>query len=93
MVSLFELNHKNIPYILSFDSRTGDKTYGNPLPENLNLKKIEINAGRSSHAMLLNRNEIAYEVIYLSPALVAKVDMNEEHEKQNYQTELFAHFE
>ena len=54
VVSLFELNHKNVPYILSFDGRTGDKTYGNPLPENLNLKKIEINAGRSSQATLLS---------------------------------------
>jgi DNA adenine methylase len=93
VVSLFELNHKNVPYILSFDGRTGDKTYGNPLPENLNLKKIEINAGRSSQATLLSRNEITYEVIYLSPALVAKVDMNKELEKLNFQTELFANYE
>jgi DNA adenine methylase len=93
VVSLFELNHKNVPYILSFDGRTGDKTYGNPLPENLNLKKIEINAGRSSQATLLNRNEITYEVIYLSPALVPKVDMNKELEKLNLQTELFANYE
>lgn len=93
VVSLFELNHKNIHYILSFDGRTGDKTYGNPLPENLNLKKIEINAGRSSQATLLSRNEITYEVIYLSPALVTKVAMNTETEKQTYQTELFANYE
>jgi DNA adenine methylase len=93
VVSLFELNHKDVPYILSFDGRTGNKTYGNPLPENLNLKKIEINAGRSSQATLLSRNEITYEVIYLSPALVAKVDMNKELEKQNFQTELFANYE
>lgn len=93
VVSLFELNHKNVPYILSFDGRTGDKTYGNPLPENLNLEKIEINAGRSSQATLLSRNEITYEVIYLSPALVAKVDMNKELEKLNFQTELFANYE
>lgn len=93
VVSLFELNNKNVPYILSFDGRTGDKTYGNPLPENLNLKKIEINAGRSSQATLLSRNEITYEVIYLSPALVAKVDMNKELEKLNFQTELFANYE
>lgn len=93
VVSLFELNHKNVPYILSFDGRTGDKTYGNPLPENLNLKKIEINAGRSSQATLLSRHEITYEVIYLSPALVAKVDMNKEPEKLNFQTELFANYE
>src|ERR1035437_10165778 len=48
IVSLFELNHKNIPFILSYDGRTGDKIFGIPLPENLKLTKIEINAGRST---------------------------------------------
>jgi DNA adenine methylase len=90
MVSLFELNYKNIPYILSYDGRTGIKTYGNPLPENLNLVKIEIDAGRSSQATLLNRSEITYEAVYLSPALVSKIDMQKATTKQNYQTELFA---
>src|SRR6218665_2094081 len=76
-VSLFELNRKNIPYILSYDGRTGNKTFGNPLPDNLNLTKIEINAGRSSQATLLNRNEITYEAVFLSPALAAKINMRD----------------
>lgn len=90
VVSLFELNNNNIPYILSYDGRTGDKTYGSPLPENLNLTKIEINAGRSSQATLLNRSEITYESVFLSPALVSKIDLQKVTGKQNYQTELFA---
>jgi len=90
VVSLFELNNRNIPYILSFDGRTGDKTFGNPLPENLNLTKIEFNAGRSSQATLLNRNEITFEVIYLSPALVAKIDLQKVSRKQVQQADLFA---
>ena len=90
VVSLFELNNNNVPYILSYDGRTGDKTYGSPLPENLNLTKIEINAGRSSQATLLNRNEITYEAVFLSPALVSKIDLQKVTGKQNYQTELFA---
>ena len=90
VVSLFELNNNNIPYILSYDGRTGNKTYGSPLPENLNLTKIEINAGRSSQATLLNRSEITYEAVFLSPALVSKIDMQKVTGKQNYQTELFA---
>lgn len=90
MVSLFELNNRNIPYILSFDGRTGDKTFGNPLPDNLHLTKIEINAGRSSQATLLSRKEFTYEAIYLSPALVAKIDSQKVTCKQTYQTELFA---
>jgi DNA adenine methylase len=90
VLSLFELNKKNIPYILSYDGRTGEKTFGEPLPGKLNLTKIEINAGRSSQATLLNRNEITYEVIYLSPALVSKINLQKIIRKQSYQTELFA---
>lgn len=90
VVSLFELNNNNVPYILSYDGRTGDKTYGSPLPDNLNLTKIEINAGRSSQATLLNRSEITYEAVFLSPALVSKIDLHKVTGKQNYQTELFA---
>ncbi len=93
VVSLFELNHKDIPYILSFDGRTGDKTFGNPLPENLHLTKIEVNAGRSTQATLLNRNEITYEAIYLSPALIAKIDPAKLIAGQIYQGELFANHE
>lgn len=93
VVSLFELNNRHIPYILSFDGRTGDKTFGNPLPENLNLTKIEFNAGRSSQATLLSRNEITFEVIYLSPALVAKIDLQKVSRKQVQQADLFANHE
>ena len=89
-VSLFELNNNNVPYILSYDGRTGDKTYGSPLPDNLNLIKIEINAGRSSQATLLSRNEITYEAVFLSPALVSKIDLQKVIGKHNCQTELFA---
>lgn len=90
VVSLFELNNRKVPYILSYDGRTGNKTYGSPLPDNLNLTKIEINAGRSAQATLLNRSEITYEAVYLSPALIAKIDLKKVKNKQNYQTELFA---
>lgn len=90
VVSLFELNNNNVPYILSYDGRTGNKTYGSPLPDNLNLTKIEINAGRSSQATLLKRKEITYEAVFLSPALVSKIDLQKVTGKQNYQTELFA---
>lgn len=91
IVSLFDLNNRNVPFILSYDGRTGNKTYGNPLPDNLNLTKIEINAGRSSQATLLNRNEITYEALYLSPALTSKIDLQKITDKQTiYQTELFA---
>jgi DNA adenine methylase len=91
IVSLFDLNNRKVPFILSYDGRTGNKTYGNPLPDNLDLTKIEINAGRSSQATLLSRNEITYEALYLSPALIDKIDLQKITGKQTtYQTELFA---
>lgn len=93
ILSLFDLNRKNVPFILSFDGRTGDKTYGSPLPEGLDLTKIEVNAGRSSQATLLNRKEITYEAIYLSPSLVAKIDFHKLMEKQLLQTKLFVEHE
>jgi DNA adenine methylase len=90
VVSLFELNNRQVPFILSYDGRTGDKTYGNPLPERLNLTKIEINAGRSSQATLLNRREFTYEALYLSPTLAARIDLQKLIGNTFYQTDLFA---
>ncbi|HEY2725556.1 MAG TPA: DNA adenine methylase [Parafilimonas sp.] len=89
IISLFQLNQKHMPYILSFDGRTGNKTFGISIPDKLNLTKIEVNAGRSSQATLLNRKEITYEAIYLSPALVTKIDLQKAIGKQIYQNELF----
>jgi DNA adenine methylase len=93
VLSLFDLNRRNVPYILSYDGRTGTKTYGIPLPESLSLTKIEINAGRSSQATLLNRNEITYEAIFLSPSLSSKIDLQRLTNKPAFQTELFANYE
>ena len=76
IISLYCLNKKNVPFILSFDGRTENKTYGRPLPDELNLTKIEINAGRSTQATLLNRKEYTYETIYLSPSLLQKIDIS-----------------
>lgn len=73
--SLFEINYRDVPFILSFDGRTGDKIHGNPLPADLNLTKIEVNAGRSSQSTLLNRNETTFESIYISSSLLKKIDL------------------
>jgi DNA adenine methylase len=90
ILSLFSLNKREVPFILSFDGRTENKTYGRPLPDELNLTKIEINAGRSTQATLLNREEYTYEAIYLSPCLLQKIDMSQPHElKKQLQPELF----
>ena len=69
---LEKLNSRSISFILSYDGRTGDRTYGKGLPDELNLTKLEIDAGRSSQATLLGQDSRTYEALFLSPALVAK---------------------
>ncbi len=59
--------------LLSYDGRTGEKHFGKPLPEALNLTRIEIDAGRSSIATPLNRVENTYEALYISPSLMNKI--------------------
>lgn len=67
--ALASLNRRNIRYLVSYDGRTGNKTFGNNLPEELNLTLIELYAGRSSQATLLGREDITIESLYLSPSL------------------------
>lgn len=69
--SLSDLNKKDIMFAVSYDGRTGSKTYGSPIPDSLNLTKIELYAGRSTQATLLGRSELTYESLYLSTALVS----------------------
>lgn len=72
VASLEQLNDRGIPYLLSFDGSLGGKTYGKALPDHLNLKQVGINAGRSSQATLLGRDDVTIESLYLSPALMEK---------------------
>lgn len=69
ITALDDLNRRNIPYLLSYDGKTGAKTYGIALPESLGLRKVELQAGRSSQATLLGRHEETVEALYISPAL------------------------
>jgi DNA adenine methylase len=66
LISLYKLNQRNVPFILSYDGRTDSKTYGEELPKDLKLHKIEIDAGRSSIATLHSRNERTFEAVYIS---------------------------
>lgn len=88
---LHRLNGRKIPYIVSYDGRTGDKQFGKPLPEFLELRRIEINAGRSSQATLLGQNLNTYESLYLSPALVDRLGLEAEMVKPR-QLSLFGDF-
>ena len=71
--SLAKLNSRAIPYIVSYDGRRGNRTFGEPLPASLDLTRFELEAGRSSQATLLGRNEVTYESLYISRALTDKL--------------------
>lgn len=73
VAALKKLNSRRISYIISYDGRRGDKTFGELLPVALNLTHIELEAGRSSQATLLGRDEVTYESLYLSQALTNKL--------------------
>ena len=68
---LEKLNEKGVMFAVSYDGRTGTKTYGPTLPRALNLTRLEICAGRSTQATLLGRSDVTYESLYLSPALMS----------------------
>lgn len=72
--ALHNLNEKNISYIVSYDGLTGNKKHGKPLPASLSLKHLYIHAGRSSQATLLGTDDQTIESLYLSPALVARLN-------------------
>ena len=68
--ALADLNRRGVMFAVSYDGRTGARTYGVGRLDGLDLTRIEVCAGRSTQATLLGRSEITYESLYLSPALV-----------------------
>lgn len=74
VATLEQLNQRSISYIVSYDGRTGTKTFGKVLPTYLELQHIEIAAGRSSQATLLGREDHTYESLYVSPALIQRLN-------------------
>jgi DNA adenine methylase len=75
MQELKRLNQRNVPFILSYDGRTGQKSYGQSLPDELGMCRLEVDAGRSTQATLLSRDDVTYESVYLSGNLVEKLDI------------------
>lgn len=73
--ALRSLVEREILFIVSYDGRRGDKVYGNGMPKDLNLRHIEIRAGRSTTSTLLGGKDITYESLYLSPALVRELKL------------------
>ena len=64
---LKDLNERYIPFIVSYDGRTGTQQHGQSLPAWLGLTRLELCMGRSSQATLLGRQAVSYESLYLSP--------------------------
>lgn len=73
VAALDQLNQRGVHYVISYDGRLGDQTYGQLLPDYLNLTLVEIEAGRSSQATLLGRQDVTFESLYLSEALSENV--------------------
>jgi DNA adenine methylase len=59
------LNKKRIPFILSYDGRCGQRSYGAPLPSSI-AHRILLDVGRSSQATLNGRDDVTVESLYLS---------------------------
>ncbi len=66
---LENLNSRGIDYVISYDGKCGNKEYGEELPKHLGLKRILIEAGRSSQATLLGRDQKTIESLYISDKL------------------------
>ncbi|MCX5647652.1 MAG: DNA adenine methylase [Planctomycetota bacterium] len=69
------LNRRGISYIVSYDGRTGERRHGRTLPSELGLAHFEVEAGCSTQATLLGRREKTYESLYLSEALLRRIDV------------------
>ncbi len=76
------LNARDISYLVSYDGRTGDKVHGRRLPNVLRLHLVELDAGRSSQATLLGREEITVESLYLSSALADRLQIPRRYPKR-----------
>ncbi|MEQ6341652.1 MAG: DNA adenine methylase [Gammaproteobacteria bacterium] len=59
------LNEKRIPFILSYDGFSGERKYGDPLPQTV-AHRILLDVGRSSQATLNGRDDVTIESLYVS---------------------------
>lgn len=71
---LAEMRRRELRFALSYDGMTGDKTYGDPLPDGLGLTRLLLHAGKSSQATLAGRSEDTVESLYITPDLGLPVE-------------------
>lgn len=67
--ALARMNRRRVAFLLSYDGATGGRRYAPPLPASVAGRRVELFAGRSSHATLHGRSDETIESLYLSPAL------------------------
>lgn len=68
------LNQRGVDFIVPYNGRTGNNIYRNPLPFDLGLTHLEIEAGRSTPATLVGCAEVTCEFLYPSPGLAPNPD-------------------
>ena len=74
---LSEVIDQEIPFVLSYDGKTGERSYGAPLPEYLGMTAISVDAGQSASSTLLGRSERTLESLYISPHVPLPWRLNE----------------
>lgn len=65
---------RGLSAIVSYDALRGPALYGRPLDPALGLLAIDVVTGVSAQETLLGRRRQAHEALYLSPALVDRLD-------------------
>lgn len=73
VASLERFNQRGLSFIVSYDGTLGNRSYGQPLPQHLDLQQLNLPAGRSSTATLLGRDDVTVESLYLSKPLVNRL--------------------
>lgn len=63
---LTDLNSRLVPFALSYDGMTGEKMYGEPLPDDLYCSRVLLDAGISTQSTLNGRTEDTVESLYVS---------------------------
>jgi DNA adenine methylase len=73
--ALRRANDRNISYLVSYDVVRPDNKYGEPLNPALGLTHLHLMAGRSAQSTLSGGEDVTIESLYLSPALVARLNV------------------
>ena len=73
---LKKLSQKNVSFIVSYDGKLGNKSYGKEIPSNTGVQHIYLDAGISSQSTLLGKQEKTIESLYISNDLVEIYNYN-----------------